>query len=474
MIAYTHSVSLVIASIVVSMVAAITALALMNNIRTLPDAKRKALIVMAAFVLGGGIWSMHFLAMLSLQFPVPIHYDLLQTLSSGLIAVLVVGAALLLLHFRPRTRATLNLAGVSLGIGILAMHFIGMLGMRGVIATFNDIVVIASLIVALVMGVAAVRVSYGSRSRQNIVKGGFVFGFSVVVVHFTAMTGTCFSVDSNYSQLTVAFNQDALAIVVTVAAFMICGTFLLAASTFVSADQSVTIERADSPADTGLLPSMVSGFRGEPLQRASESLKVSVEANSPVSPKTGIDVDSAEGLEKSADANLTENQEQRQQINVARLSGKDTGENAVGKKAHHPQQSQHSQSSQHSQEDTEHRPEQTVRTQLPVRIPFEERKQIAFVSSDEVGVLRADGRYTQVYTQAGVKFCPWSISEAESRLTDVGFFRSHRSYLINIAKVDGFEKKREAGICRFTGFANLDGVPVSRTRVTDIVKKLGL
>ena len=415
MIAHTHSVSLVLASIVVSMVAAITALALMNNMRTLPEAKRKVLIVMAAFVLGGGIWSMHFLAMLSLQFAAPIHYDLLQTLGSGLIAVLVVGAALLLLHFRTRTRAILNLAGVSLGIGIVAMHFIGMLGMRGVVPTFNGFAIIASLIVALVMGVAAIRVSYGARSRQNIVKGGFVFGFSVVVVHFTAMTGTRFSIDPDYSQLSVAIDQGILAIVVTVAVFLICGSFLLAASTFVSAGQPGTTERQGFPANTDTMPSVVTG----PLIKSAANLP-----------------------ERS-------NGEMREDIPLER-------------------------DEPHLQDGAEQRVEPMTRASLPVKIPFEEHKQIAFVSSDEVGVLRADGRYTQIYSQAGVKFCPWSISEAEKRLADVGFFRSHRSYLINIAKVDGFEKNREAGLCRFTGFANLDGVPVSRARVTEIVKKLGL
>ena len=81
---------------------------MMNELSQLPETKRKAVVVMSAFVLGIGIWSMHFLAMLALRFSVPIHYDLLQTLSSGLIAVLVVGFALLLLHFWDRTETVLN------------------------------------------------------------------------------------------------------------------------------------------------------------------------------------------------------------------------------------------------------------------------------------------------------------------------------------------------------------------------------
>ena len=73
-----------------------------------------------------------------------------------------------------------------------------------------------------------------------------------------------------------------------------------------------------------------------------------------------------------------------------------------------------------------------------------------------------------------MKFCPWSISEAEKRLSGAQFYRSHRSYLINIQAVTGFEKNRDAGVCQFDGFTQLGNVPVSRARVGDLVQELGL
>ena len=339
---------------------------------------------------------MHFLAMLSLRFSVSIHYDLFQTLSSGLIAVLVVGFALLLLHFRPRTPAVLNTAGLSLGAGIVAMHFVGMSGMRGVIPAFSPLAVFAALLVALVMGVSAIRVSYGSRTRLNIVKGGVVFGLSVAVVHYTAMLGTRFSLDPEYAQQTIALDQGTLAIVVTVAAFVICGSFLLAASTFVPAVNPTEVTTGD-------------GVRSDDIDHTSAS----------TSPAPQTLMQQTDAPESSA--------------------------------------------------------ELSVATSFPaVRIPFEEHKQISFVSSEEVGTIRAYGRYTQLYTRSGVKFCPWSITEAEKRLSSVRFYRSHRSYLINIPAVAGFEKNRDAGVCRFEGFAQLGNVPVSRARVGELVAELGL
>ena len=47
-----------------------------------------------AFAMGAGIWSMHFVAMLAFSLPIPTVYDVVVTLISMLIAVVVSGFAL--------------------------------------------------------------------------------------------------------------------------------------------------------------------------------------------------------------------------------------------------------------------------------------------------------------------------------------------------------------------------------------------
>ena len=97
---YSHSLWLVVASLSVSLVAAFTGFSLTRGIAAQPVAMRKLSVTLAAIALGGGIWSMHFVAMLGLQLPIPIYYDAMITLGSALIAILMVGAALLLLVLR--------------------------------------------------------------------------------------------------------------------------------------------------------------------------------------------------------------------------------------------------------------------------------------------------------------------------------------------------------------------------------------
>ncbi len=236
---------LVFASIAVSLVAAFTGLAISNNIASLPDTRRKALVVMSAFVIGGGIWSMHFVAMLAHEISVPVYYDSLQTLGSALIAILVVGAAFLMLHFSNRTPATLTVAGLMFGAGVIVMHYVGMLAIRGVIPQFSLVSVLMAIVVAALAGIVAVRVAYGHRSKQNIVFGAVVFGLAVAAVHYAAMLGTTFQADDSFESVPVAMSNHSLAISVAVASFVICGAFLLATTSFLTQAPAVEQSHGD-------------------------------------------------------------------------------------------------------------------------------------------------------------------------------------------------------------------------------------
>jgi len=193
MLTFTYDITLVAAALCVSMIAAFTGLTLTQGLSALPHTQRKVFVSMAALALGGGIWSTHFIAMLALQLPVDIGYDPLFTLASVMFAVLLVGVALLLMHFSQRNRRNIIISGVLIGAGIVSMHFVGMLGIRGCIPQFEDMGKLVSSLVAVAMGVAAIQISYGRRTQGSIVFGTIVFGLSVVLTHFAAMYWTGFA-----------------------------------------------------------------------------------------------------------------------------------------------------------------------------------------------------------------------------------------------------------------------------------------
>ena len=403
MIAASHNHFLVLASIAVSLVAAFTGLALTNNISRLAENKRKALIVMSAFVLGSGIWSMHFVAMLAHEFPLPVYYDALQTLGSALVAILVVGMALLMLHFSARTPMRLNLAGLTLGGGVIVMHYIGMLAIRGVLPRFSAWSVALAVLVAAVAGMIAIRVAYGHRSRQNIVRGSLVFGLAVVAVHYAAMLGTSFHADELFQPVPLAMANPTLAIAVTLASFLICGSFLLAATTF------LTHHQRDVIAEPIVEPSLATQEKAviQPVTRQPEQAGPVLSAAQTAAAALSIGGDAA-----------------------------------------------------------------PAPTPASLQIPFEQNKKVGYADSASVAAIRADGHYTHLYTRDGVRFCPWSITEAEKRLGAINFHRTHRSYLVNITEVDRFEKRKESGVCLFREYPQLSSVPVSRNRVIGLSEVL--
>lgn len=122
MLDYSHDGLLVLASLAVALMAGFTGLSLTRGISALSLGQRKLVVSLSAVALGGGIWSMHFVAMLGLRLPIQFYYDSLITLISALIAILIAGLALLMVHFGRRTRARVMLAGLIVGIGIPIMH----------------------------------------------------------------------------------------------------------------------------------------------------------------------------------------------------------------------------------------------------------------------------------------------------------------------------------------------------------------
>ena len=233
MITPAYDYMLVGASVLVSLMSSFTGLALTKGISMLPESRRKMQIVKAALALGGGIWSMHFVAMLAMRFPLPIDYDARYTLGSALIAILMAGISLLIMHFARRTWLCQILAGTILGNGIVVMHYVGMSAIRGCLPLYDPVGVALAIAGATIMGVAAIGVAYAKRDSAHILASTLIFGFSVVVVHFVAMYWTSFVPTVAIAAISPLIENGTLALLVMLAAFAICGTFLLLSTNYV-------------------------------------------------------------------------------------------------------------------------------------------------------------------------------------------------------------------------------------------------
>ncbi|SHH33114.1 MHYT domain-containing protein, NO-binding membrane sensor [Cognatiyoonia sediminum] len=349
-----HNSFLVVMSCIVAFAAGFTGLSLTRDLASKNDFEKKMLIALASVALGGGIWAMHFVAMLGLQMPILFYYDAAITLISALTAILIVSAALILLHFTERTTRTIVISGAIVGSGILAMHYIGMAGLELCRAVYTTEGIVVSLLAAIVLCVVAFGIAYGERTNKNIFLGTIGFAAAVASVHFLAMAGTNFVAVPSGSEFGPLMSNETLALGVIFFSFMIFGACLWVSITY--------------------LPGSL------------------------------------------------------------------------------------------DEQDAVEEPQEAEVIQPILQIPCEREGAKVFVAADDVLFVRADGHYTQIYTRAERLFCAWPITEATKRLLPKGFLQTHRSYLVNPAKVARFERSKDKGICIFDDDGS-PSAPVSRSKL---------
>lgn len=256
---------LVAMSLVIALVAGATGLTLTKDLSKKSVTQRKLAVALASVALGGGIWSMHFLAMLGLRMPILFYYDAAITLVSALIAILMVALALVLLHFTRRNTRIIVAAGAIVGLGILAMHYVGMAGMQLCQPVYTPLGVAASSVLAIGLCILAFSVAYQTRTARNIAFGTLCFGCAVVSVHFLAMAGTNFVALPETHELGPLISNETLALGVILSSFVIFGTFLWVGSTYLIPSQHEAHVADAAPVfDSGL-----AGDVANPKPRAS-------------------------------------------------------------------------------------------------------------------------------------------------------------------------------------------------------------
>src|SRR5437588_12622583 len=122
--------ALVAISFAVACFASYAALDLGSRIRASMGLARAAWLATAAVAMGGGIWSMHFIAMLAFIMPMPVSYDLGITALSLVVAIGVSAFGFYVIGTRRPTLLQLALSGLFMGLGSVAMHDSGVEAMR--------------------------------------------------------------------------------------------------------------------------------------------------------------------------------------------------------------------------------------------------------------------------------------------------------------------------------------------------------
>lgn len=214
---------LVILSILVAIVGSLTSLALTFGSHDAGDESWEAGFSLAngGLIMGTTIWSMHFVAMMAVQFPVLINYNIVETILSIAIAISVTAMGLYIVSKRRLGFFSIPGAAVLMGLGIASMHYLGMSAIRGCNLAYDRTLVAASITIAIVASMAALWFAFYKRSVLTTLAGGVVQGLAIASMHYTAMAATHFiPLDAPADLTTPLFAQDLLA-------FMIAGAMLV-------------------------------------------------------------------------------------------------------------------------------------------------------------------------------------------------------------------------------------------------------
>ena len=160
--------ALVTLSVLIASLAAYAALGIAPRISAAEGAAAgRSWLVAGAVAMGIGVWAMHFIGMLAFRLPVPVAYDVSITLLSMFPAIVASGVVLFVIsHGRIRNRQ-LGLAGILMGLGIGTMHYTGMAAMRMAAKVFYEPALFAlSIIVAAVLATSALYINFLA-SRRN-------------------------------------------------------------------------------------------------------------------------------------------------------------------------------------------------------------------------------------------------------------------------------------------------------------------
>src|SRR5580658_10499631 len=224
----TYQTWLVLLSVVMAIQGAYVGLNLAGQIADATGARRRLLLAGATVSLALAIWTMHFVGMLSVRLNFPVDYLVFPTLLSFLVCAIVVGAAVFATSSGPLTLLRLTLSACLMGGGIFSMHYLGMSALDASTYMIHDrIYVAASMAIAIGASGLALWLATGRGGRPPLILSAAAFGVAVSGMHYTAMTGVTLYPFVTVSPSAPALSVDLLAIVVAVVAFGISGIFLL-------------------------------------------------------------------------------------------------------------------------------------------------------------------------------------------------------------------------------------------------------
>ena len=191
--ATAYDLAYVTLSFLISATGAFLALTATAGIQVRGRALSRVNLLAAGVALGGiGIWAMHFIGMLALRVDLGLGYAMMETVLSLLLAIGATAFALWSVARRP-TLPQILVSGTVLAAGVCAMHYLGMYGMRfGGYLQWSPLLVAASVLIAWVASVAGLWLAFTVRTLPARALASVIMATAVCAMHYTGMAAAEF------------------------------------------------------------------------------------------------------------------------------------------------------------------------------------------------------------------------------------------------------------------------------------------
>ena len=215
----TYNPAWIAVSILLAIVACYAALEAAIRVEKLSDTTLRLIwTLIGVFMLGIGVWAMHFIGMLAVNLPCRTRYDPVITLLSVIPSILASGVVLGVGWHHGTKRLSPVLGSILLGAGIGAMHYIGMAAMRiDGFVRYDPSLFALSIIVAIALSYLVLRVKNGMvdlKWRGKVLLAA-ILGSAISGMHYTAMTATYFVRGDVGALPPTLFSTTTLAAVIT-------------------------------------------------------------------------------------------------------------------------------------------------------------------------------------------------------------------------------------------------------------------
>jgi len=180
---------LVALSFLVAVFGSYTSLMLISGLQERSGGSKYVWVAFAAVALGGGaIWTMHFIGMLAYETSMPTGYDIGWTFVSLMVAIFIVGLGISLVSSDKKSMSRLLIAGFITGLGVASMHYVGMDAMiMAADMIYDPVLVAVSVLIAIVASIVAFWLAFNLNGNMQRFVSALVMGVAVCGMHYTGM-----------------------------------------------------------------------------------------------------------------------------------------------------------------------------------------------------------------------------------------------------------------------------------------------